>query len=156
MGIGAGGDTLVLGTPAPGQAWRVGVVHPTRHDRVAVVLRVTDLAVATSGTTERGRHIHDGRTGGTPGDDLLSMTVVGPTLATADAYATAAFAMGIDGLAWARDVPGHAACAITADGRRLWTARFADLTTHEAVPGSVGYAAVRHDPPTLGGADHPA
>ena len=38
---------------------------------------------------------------------LLSVTVVGPDLATADAYATAAFAMGADGPAWTMTLAGY-------------------------------------------------
>ncbi len=57
---------------------------------------VEDLAVATSGQYERGAHIVDPHTGAPP-RGLLSVTVVGPDLALADAYATAAFAMGADG-----------------------------------------------------------
>ena len=58
-----------------------------------------DLAVATSGAYERGAHIVDPRTGEPPAG-VLSVTVLGPDLGTADAYATAAFAMGADGPAW--------------------------------------------------------
>jgi thiamine biosynthesis lipoprotein len=154
FGITAGGDTLVSGRPTPASAWRIGVVNPVRPDRVAVVLEVTDLAVATSGTTERGRHIHDGRTGAIAGDELLSMTVAGPTLATADAYATAAFAMGLGGLAWVDGIPGHAACAITATGRRVSTPRFEALTAPPRVHGAAMLP--RDDRPTPGGTDRAA
>jgi thiamine biosynthesis lipoprotein ApbE len=58
----------------------------------------------------------DGRTGERP-RELLSVTVVGPYLAHADAYATAAFAMGLAGVRWVDSLPGYAACAATADGR---------------------------------------
>ncbi|MBI2776249.1 MAG: hypothetical protein HYX57_03125 [Chloroflexi bacterium] len=51
---------------------------------------------------------------------LRSLTVVGPSLAWADAFATAAFAMGLDGLAWVHDHPGFGALAITADDRVVW------------------------------------
>jgi thiamine biosynthesis lipoprotein len=154
LGITAGGDTLVRGSPVPGQGWRVGVVNPLRSDRVAVVLEVTDLAIATSGTVERGRHIRDGRTGAMPVGDLLSTTVIGPSLATADAYATAAFAMGVEGLAWAETIPGYAACAITADGRRLWTDGFAALTGPLAARAAAMLP--RDDRPTRGGAERVA
>ena len=86
--IDAGGDLRLRGGP-----WRVGIRHPHRRRRLAGVIAVTDAAVATSGTYERGRHIVDPHTG-RPATDALSVTIVGPDLATADAYATAAFAMG--------------------------------------------------------------
>ena len=61
--------------------------------------RVSDRAVATSGDYERGDHIADPRTG-RAATGLRSVTVVGPRLAFTDAYATAVFAMGLDGLTW--------------------------------------------------------
>ena len=118
--INAGGDIVARGHADAGQPWRIGVRHPDHLDRVAAVVAVTDRAVATSGTYERGDHIVDPRTG-RPATDLRSMTVVGPRLAFADAYATAAFVMGIDGLGWVADRPDHEAMAITTDGRLVWT-----------------------------------
>ena len=61
--INAGGDIVARGEPEPGRAWRVGIRHPRLADRVAAVLAVRDLAVATSGGYERGDHIVDPRTG---------------------------------------------------------------------------------------------
>jgi FAD:protein FMN transferase len=121
--LNAGGDVLAWGGRAVGEPWRIGIAHPERHDAVAVVLEASDLAVATSGTTERGRHIVDARTR-LPADALLTTTVVGPSLARADGYATAAFAMGVAGLRWCRGLPGYEACALTRDGQLLTTAGF--------------------------------
>ena len=45
------------------------------------------------------------------------MTVVGPALAFTDAYATALFVMGLDGLRWLASHPDYEALAITADDR---------------------------------------
>jgi thiamine biosynthesis lipoprotein len=118
--IGAGGDVIVRGEPAPGQPWRVGVRHPELADRVAAVLAVGDLAVATSGCYERGEHILDPRTGRAP-QGLLSVTVVGPSLTYADAFATAAFVMGEAGVTWVSGIDGYGALAITEDRRTVWT-----------------------------------
>jgi thiamine biosynthesis lipoprotein len=96
------------------------------------VLAVRNGAVATSGAYERGEHIRDPFTGRAP-IDLRSITIVGPSLTFADAYATAAFAMGPTGLAWVAGLPDYEGCAITTDpdadpsafGRRLvWTTGF--------------------------------
>jgi thiamine biosynthesis lipoprotein len=84
------------------------------------VLEVSDLAVATSGEYERGRHVLDPHTGRPP-EGLLSVTIVGPDLATADAYATAAFAMGAAGPEWTATLDGYDALCITADHRVLST-----------------------------------
>jgi len=119
--INAGGDVIAAGGSVPGGAWRVGIRHPREVDRLAAVLAVRDRAVATSGTYERGEHIRDPHTGRRP-TGLLSLTVVGPSLAWADAYATTAFAMGLQGIGWVARHVGYGACGITGDGRVLWTA----------------------------------
>src|SRR3954467_161396 len=121
--INAGGDILARGRPAPERRWRIGIRHPEEHDRHAAVLAVEGLAVATSGEYEQGAHIVDPRTGRPPAG-LLSVTVVGPDLALADAYATAAFAMGAAGPAWTASLEGYDAMCITADLRVLSTPSF--------------------------------
>jgi thiamine biosynthesis lipoprotein len=121
--INAGGDVVARGR------WRIGIRHPLELDSLAAVLEVEDLAVATSGEYERGAHIVDPHTGAAPAG-LLSVTVVGPDLATADAYATAAFAMGADGPAWTATLRGYDAMCITADHRVLTTDGFARHRVH--------------------------
>jgi thiamine biosynthesis lipoprotein len=80
--------------------------------------------VATSGTYERGDHVIDPHTAKPP-VGVLSVTVTGPQLATADAYATAAFAMGEAGPDWTARLPrGYAAMTILADERVLSTPGF--------------------------------
>ena len=131
--IGAGGDVVVRGEPAPGQPWRVGIRHPELADRVAAVLAVRDLAVATSGCYERGEHIVDPRTGQAP-QGLLSVTVVGPSLTYADAFATAAFVMGKAGVTWVSGIDGYDALAITEDRRTVWTSGVDRLMVRTAAP----------------------
>jgi len=119
----AGGDIRVAGERAPGRPWRVGVQHPSATGRTAAVLHApaAGLAVATSGAYERGAHIVDPRTGRPP-RGVLSVTVCGPDLGTADAYATAAFAMGPEGPAWTATLPvGFAALTILDGGTVLST-----------------------------------
>jgi thiamine biosynthesis lipoprotein len=121
--VNAGGDVVARGRPDPDRRWRVGVRHPQQPGRLAAVLAVEDLAVATSGEYERGAHIVDPHTGRPPAG-LLSVTVVGPDPALADAYATAAFAMGADGPAWTATLDGYDAMCITSDRRVLSTPGF--------------------------------
>jgi thiamine biosynthesis lipoprotein len=118
----AGGDVRVAGERAPGRPWRIGVQHPHEGDRVAAVLLAPPpgLAVATSGAYERGAHIVDPRTGRPP-QGVVSVTVAGPRLGPADAYATAAFAMGEAGPRWTAALEGHAALTILTGGRMLST-----------------------------------
>lgn len=147
--INAGGDVLVCGSPdesagrqergsqargaqplgAQPRGWIVGIQHPWLRDRVAARLEIRSGAVATSGLYERGDHIRDPRSGIAP-TELLSLTVVGPELTWADAYATAAFAMGLDGLTWVERQPGYGAIAITADERLVWSPTVAPLLTN--------------------------
>jgi thiamine biosynthesis lipoprotein len=116
--IEAGGDIRVAGGP-----WRIGIRHPHRHDRVAGVLVLHAGAVATSGAYERGAHIVDPVTGHAA-RGLHSATVVARTLAHADAYATAIFAMGRRGPAWASRL---AAMSILDDDQVLVTPAFVAL-----------------------------
>jgi thiamine biosynthesis lipoprotein len=118
--INAGGDVVVRGEPSPGKAWRVGVRHPQDPARVAAVLEVRGGAVATSGLYERGAHIRDPRSGAVP-EELVSVTVLGPHLGPADAYATAAFAMGSSGPAWVAAHPGFGVLAIDRAGIVTWS-----------------------------------
>lgn len=115
--LNAGGDVAATGGP-----WRVGVRHPERADRLCTVLSISDGAVATSARYERGDHIFDGRTG-RPATGLLSLTVVAPTLTEADATATAAFAMGAEGIEWAAAREGCEVFAVDADQRVFRTPR---------------------------------
>jgi thiamine biosynthesis lipoprotein len=112
--VNAGGDVVAVGEPEPGRPWLVGVRHPELADRMCAVLGVRDMAVATSAAYERGEHIVDGRTG-LPARGLLSVTIVAADLTTADCVATAAFAMGREGVAWADTQPGCLVFAVDAD-----------------------------------------
>jgi thiamine biosynthesis lipoprotein len=122
--INAGGDIVARGRPDPDRRWRIGIRHPEALERLAAVVGVEDLAVATSGEYEQPGHILDPRTGRPP-TGLLSVTVVGPDLGEADAYATAAFAMGAEGPAWTATLAGYDAMCITSDRRVLETPGFA-------------------------------
>jgi thiamine biosynthesis lipoprotein len=111
--LGAGGDLVVRGA-AP---WRVGIQHPEDRTALAAVVELRVGAVATSGDYERGAHIV-GRGG------VRSVTVVGPDLGTADAYSTAAFAMGPGGPRWTARLHGYEAMTILGDGTVLSTPGF--------------------------------
>jgi thiamine biosynthesis lipoprotein len=116
--LNAGGDVVAVGGP-----WRVGVRHPEYADKLCTVLELTDGAVATSARYERGDHIIDGRTG-RPATGLLSMTVVAASLTEADSVATAAFALGAEGIEWAASQEGCEVFAVDAAGQVLRTEGF--------------------------------
>jgi thiamine biosynthesis lipoprotein len=113
--IDGGGDIRLRGSPSNGAPWTVGVRHPLQPDGYAAALSVSAGAVATSGTYERGLHVLDPFTG-RPAAGLASATVVGPDLTTADAYATAALAMGGRAPDWLLTLNGYEAQVITPKG----------------------------------------
>jgi FAD:protein FMN transferase len=122
--INAGGDIAIRGEASPDQPWRVGVRHPDLADRLALVLAVRGpLGIATSATYERGAHIVDPRVG-SPTTELSSASVVGPDLGVADAYATAAFVLGLDSIDWIETQPNYHAYLVTHDGATYWSSRF--------------------------------
>ena len=123
--INAGGDVVVHGHPEPGRSWRIGIRHPLEATQLAAVVALSDLAVATSGSYERGHHIVDARSG-RAADELLSLTVAGQNLTAADACATAGFAMGLAGIDWVALQPGLAPYAVTAGGRVRYNDAFAE------------------------------
>ncbi|MFD5804559.1 FAD:protein FMN transferase [Streptomyces sp. NPDC049936] len=118
VSLNGGGDVQLLGSPGARRPWRVGVSDPLRPGGLAAVVSAAgaaELAVATSGSAERGAHVVDPRTGRSAVTDLLSVTVVAPRLTWADCWATAAFAMGSrEGLRWLESLPGVEGLLITA------------------------------------------
>jgi thiamine biosynthesis lipoprotein len=150
--VSAGGDMRLRGRAVPESCWRVGIQHPLERDRVAAVVEASDCAVATSGAYERGEHVFDPYSG-LPPTEVLSVTVVGPDLGTADAYATAAFAMGSRGPHWTARLCGYEAMTIMADETVFSTASFpaVSLVTLSARGG----AAARRARPALPGTRGP-
>jgi len=124
--VNAGGDVRMRGKPEPGRLWQVGIAHPLVRDAFCAVLSVGDGAVATSGTAERGAHVFDPHTG-KAALDLASVTVLGPDLATADAYATGALARGLSAPGWLSGLDGYEALVVDAGGHIWRTAGLASV-----------------------------
>jgi FAD:protein FMN transferase len=97
--IDAGGDLYLSGLNPAGEPWSVGIRHPRTEGELADSLRVSDLAVCTSGDYERRtsttdeHHLLDPRTGLSP-RAVASVTVLAQGAMLADALATAAFVLG--------------------------------------------------------------
>ncbi len=105
-----GGEVVVSGVNPKGEQWRVGINRPvddpeSTSSELATVLTLTDCAMATSGnyrnyyTTDDGRrvaHTIDPSTGYPVQHSILSATVVAPTCAVADAFATSFMVVGLD------------------------------------------------------------
>jgi thiamine biosynthesis lipoprotein len=115
--VNAGGDLTVHDRPSPAEPWRVGIRHPWRVDALACVIEA-DAAVATSGAYERGEHLIDPHSG-KPITMAASATVTGPSLAIADALATALVVAGADEIGFVTALAGYDAYVISPDGSEL-------------------------------------
>lgn len=109
QGVGAflvhGGRSSVLarGGHAGHAGWPVGLNNPLLPEQPLLTLLLQDRALATSGTAIQGfrhggrryGHILDPRTGW-PAEGLLSVSVIAPDAALADALSTAFFILGVE------------------------------------------------------------
>lgn len=125
-----GGEVASRGMNARGECWRIGINKPeddttgVKNDMQEVVELCGRRGMATSGNY-RNFHMRDGkkvahtidpRTGYPSQQNILSATIVAPDCMTADAYATAFMAMGLDAACrMAESVPEIAYYVIYAD-----------------------------------------
>lgn len=98
-----GGELYASGTHPDGSPWTVGVQEPSAGSQGVVgTMPLQDTALATSGTYQqffesggkRYSHILDARTGRPVEHRTVSVSVVSPSCAEADAWATALLIMG--------------------------------------------------------------
>ena len=102
--------------------WSIGVVNPDDLGEIVKVYEITDGAIATSGTYERGAHIHD------PLNGLIaigakSATVVGPEGWLCDAMATAVMVAGQDSAKWfgQPELAGYQLFAVNRHEQSAWS-----------------------------------
>ena len=105
-----GGEVVAHGVNERGEPWHVSVDLPMPDNEQgavhanAVVLRLDSLAVATSGSYRKFKevdgkkvsHIVNPKTGGSETSSLLSVSIVARDCMSADAWATACMAMGLE------------------------------------------------------------
>lgn len=104
-----GGDIQAHGRQATGDKWRVGIVDPHDATRIHSYVDIPEnWAIATSGVAERGQHIW-GKDSQPTNSQFSSMTVIGPHLMWADAFATIAYALGDAGIDWVEKFPDYTA-----------------------------------------------
>jgi len=104
-----GGDIQTHGVQSTGDQWRVGIVDPHDATRIHNYVDIPkNWAVATSGTAERGHHIW-GKDSVAVNSQFSSMTVIGPHLMWADAFATIGYALGDAGIDWVEKFPDYTA-----------------------------------------------
>lgn len=98
--VNAGGDLFTRGRNGDGVEWSVGIRHPRDAASLLETIRVSNVAVCTSGDYERPsrrdvgeHHILDPRRGSSA-TEVASATVIAPLAMVADGLATAAFVLG--------------------------------------------------------------
>lgn len=112
--IGIGGDFQLHGGLSGETPWSIGIADPRDATQLVGTVDVFNGAVATSGTAERGTHIWNPKTGA-PAAEFLSVTVIGPSVIWADAYATTVFVMGEEGLKWLEQFDGYSVFPVRAE-----------------------------------------
>jgi FAD:protein FMN transferase len=125
----AGGDIQTAGHNAEGGSWLVGIRNPFSETEVVKAVRIEDRGIATSGSYVRGQHIYDPHRPGKPLTEVVSLTVIGADVLEADRFATAAFAMGREGIYFLQDLPGAEAYMIDSTGRATMTTGFKAFVT---------------------------
>jgi len=100
--VDVGGDVRCFGPSSDSkESWLVGLQDPTVDGRLLLVLKLRDMAVATSGGYRRFAEI-DGEkyshiinpVAGSSADELISVSIIARTATAADALATAVSVMG--------------------------------------------------------------
>jgi thiamine biosynthesis lipoprotein len=124
----AGGDIQTSGKNAEDKEWSIGIRNPFNRDQIVKVIFPRGKGIATSGTAIRGKHIYDPHTKQPVETNLASLTVIGPNAYEADRFATAAFAMGENGINFIEDLDGFEGYAIDTKGIATMTSQFEKYT----------------------------
>jgi len=125
--IEAGGDVQSCGKNASGQDWSVGIRNPFDAHEIVKIVYPRGRGLATSGTYVRGQHIYNPHAIDSPIQDIVSLTVIGADVLEADRFATAAFAMGREGILFIEQTPGLEGYVIDTNGRATPTTGFGAL-----------------------------
>ena len=128
----AGGDIAMSGPRINSESWLIGISNPFKPDEDLVTLHLHGGGVATSGKDRRhwmqgaflNHHIIDPRTGLPAVTDILTATVIAPTIMEAEAAAKAVLILGSgEGMEWLEADSGLAGVLILEDGRVLTSQR---------------------------------
>ncbi len=122
--IDAGGDIQSGGKNAAGKTWSVGIRSPFDESEIIKVVYPRGHGIATSGTYARGEHIYDPHAPERPPAEIVGLTVIGPNILEADRFATAAFAMGEDGILFLEAAPDLEGYLVRRNRRATLTSGF--------------------------------
>ncbi len=120
--VNAGGDIEVSGKKS-GKLWKIGIKNPFNENEIIKVIQLKQGGIATSGNYIRGPHIYDPKRNSKL-DDLVSLTIIGPNIYEADRFATAAFAMGNQGINFIEKLNGFEGYSIDKNGIATLTSGF--------------------------------
>ena len=124
----AGGDIQTFGHNPEGKNWSVGVKNPFDQSQIVKVVYLFGQGIATSGTYIRGQHIYNPHNPGSTISDIASLTVIGLNVYEADRFATAAFAMGKQGINFIESLQGLEGYMIDKDGMATMTSGWNQFT----------------------------
>jgi len=124
----AGGDIEVEGKNKEDNPWAIGIANPFDLKQIIKVVYLEDKGIATSGSYIRGKHIYNPKNANDSLEDIISLTVIGPNIYEADRFATAAFAMGRDGIIFISKLPCFEGYMIDKDGIATMTEGFEKYT----------------------------
>jgi len=122
--IEAGGDIQSCGRNASGLDWSVGIRNPFNAEEIIKIVYPRGHGVATSGTYVRGQHIYNPLGAGDPITEIVSLTVIGSDVFEADRFATAAFAMGREGIFFLEQALGLEGYVVDSNSRATPTSGF--------------------------------
>lgn len=122
--VDAGGDVQVYGSNQRGQPWTVGICNPFDLSQIIKTVTLDDRGIATSGSYMRGAHIYNPRHPAAALDEIVSITVIGLDVLEADRFATAAFAMGREGIYFIESHPDLEGYMIDRSGQATMTTHF--------------------------------
>lgn len=122
--IEAGGDIQGRGKAADGTDWKIGIRNPFNDREIIKAVCPLGHGIATSGTYVRGTHIYNPHRPAEPMADIVSLTIIGVDVLQADLYATAAFAMGKQGIYFIEELSGLEGYAIDKYGVATYTTGF--------------------------------
>jgi FAD:protein FMN transferase len=122
--VDAGGDIQAEGKNEDGENWRVGIRSPFNNLDVIKVVNISGQGIATSGIYVRGQHIYNPHAPSEKIEGIVSLSVIGPDILEADRFATAAFAMGEDGIYFIENLPGFEGYMVNANGMATMTTGF--------------------------------
>jgi len=126
--VNAAGDLVTWGTQLNGHPWTVGIADPEQTDRPFSSLKISNMAIATSGSYEkyvtiggkRYSHTIDPKTG-FPVSGVKSVSIICPSAELADALATPVVVMGVKvGLELINQIK-QVACIVIDDHDQVFT-----------------------------------